>query len=359
MKRILIVRPDGIGDFVIFSAVLEKYKEFYAGYQIDILCHPNVRDLVIAIPFVNKVYVLDKFKLNHKKYLFYFLYILFKLNFNRYEKVIYPVYSPLKEVDGIVKLIQAKEKIAFGGDKANNPVNEPHSRNNIFNILIESAQEKMSEVDRNVEFIRKLGLNFQGEFKTKFWFLSQDDLNAQRLMHQEELIEKKYICLFPGAGCEIRYWNTKDWIHLIDQVLNTYPDYKIAILGYGNDLKPIDQILSGTKAQERIINLYGKTELRMLAKIIEKSLLLIGMETGAIHIAAALDVPNVCIIGGGHFRRFYPYGDLNRNRIVYHKMDCYDCNWNCIYDVTKCIKNIKVEDVFHEVGVLMNTSLTN
>ncbi len=46
MRKILIVRPDGIGDFIIFSAVLEYYAKFCSEYRIDLLCYPKVKELI-------------------------------------------------------------------------------------------------------------------------------------------------------------------------------------------------------------------------------------------------------------------------------------------------------------------------
>ena len=86
---------------------------------------------------------------------------------------------------------------------------------------------------------------------------------------------------------------------------------------------------------------------------------LIGNETSAIHIAAAVRTPSVCILGGGHFGRFIPYKlekepDGPLPIPVYYKMTCFNCNWNCIYPIKKgeptpCIKDITVDHVWKKV----------
>ena len=57
-------------------------------------------------------------------------------------------------------------------------------------------------------------------------------------------------------------------------------------------------------------------------------------------IAIAAGIPTVGIMGGGQAFRFYPYGDLEKHRVVYKRMDCYDCNWHCIYQEPLCIIEI-------------------
>ena len=82
-----------------------------------------------------------------------------------------------------------------------------------------------------------------------------------------------------------------------------------------------------------------------------------------IHIAAAVKTPSVCILGGGHFGRFLPYpknllGQCEQI-VVYKKMDCYGCNWNCVYtkrrnEVVPCVQQIDVDMVIKAVHELLS-----
>jgi ADP-heptose:LPS heptosyltransferase len=99
-------------------------------------------------------------------------------------------------------------------------------------------------------------------------------------------------------------------------------------------------------------NIIGKTTLDRLAGILSGSNAFIGNDSGTLHLAAAVGCPTVCIMGGGHFGRFFPYGDPGKNRVVYKKMDCFGCGWVCKYDRPRCIEQIAVEQV---VGVIEET----
>ena len=344
---------------MIFSAVLEEYAKLYAGYKIDLLCQPKVRDLAVAVPYLNDVFCIDPFKVGRKKYFPYYFYILCVLNLKGYEKIIYPVYSRTIENELIIQHIRSKEKITCEGNNSNDPNDERFARNRNFTKIIPSDPGEKPEIERNAEFLTGLGGHIKEErLNPKIWFRSQDQISANKILSDHNLKQKEYFCIFPGAGFDIRWWDHSSWIELIGKLTSRYPEFKIVLLGFGRDIIPIQAIIDGLSVEEkaRVVNLYSKTRLRALAKILQWSRFCIGMETGATHIAAAVDAPYVCLIGGGHFGRFYPYGDLSRNRIVYHKMDCYGCNWRCIYDVAKCIKNIKTDDVFGEVQMLMNTS---
>ena len=106
----------------------------------------------------------------------------------------------------------------------------------------------------------------------------------------------------------------------------------------------------------------GQTTLWELAGLLRQSRLTISNDTGAVHIASAVGTPTVCILGGGHFGRFVPYpelaGQTNYLKVVFHKMPCYGCNWECVYHIKEgepapCISNISVDAVWNEVKSLL------
>jgi hypothetical protein len=107
-----------------------------------------------------------------------------------------------------------------------------------------------------------------------------------------------------------------------------------------------------------IIDACGRTTLQELAGTIASAKLIITNETGAAHIAAALGRPAVTILGGGHFNRFLPYPIENHCvRSAYQRMDCYGCNWRCIYkpaDPGPCILKVTVDDVWTLVGGVLD-----
>lgn len=352
MKRLLIVRPDGIGDFVIFSAVLEEYTKLYPDSKIDLLCLPRTKGLVESIPFINRVVYVDSLKFFGKKHIPYTLFSIIRLLFLKYDKVIYPVFSRTKGGDTIVKFIRAKEKIAFDGNSSNDLDNSRFKRNAYYTKIITSDKCEKTEIERNVDFLNRLGSTIDVKtVKTRIWYSENDEGVFKNLRDDNNLYENNYITIFPGAGSQIKYWPRVKWISLIGKFLKKNHDIKIVLLGFGNDSVIIRKIIDGLHECEKrhIVNLCNKTTLRVMAKVIERSRLLVGSDSCVVHISAAVGTPNVCIMGGGHFGRFYPYGDLNKNRIVFKDMDCFNCNWQCPYPTIKCLDEIVVDDVWDEV----------
>lgn len=76
---------------------------------------------------------------------------------------------------------------------------------------------------------------------------------------------------------------------------------------------------------KNLINLTGKTTLENALNLIANASLLIGNETGPVHIASLWSIPTIMFYGGGHFGRLLPEKAILASR----PMPCYYCNWNC------------------------------
>ncbi len=355
-KRVLILRSGGIGDFVIFMYFLKDYRELFKDHLIYIVCNKNAKELIETCPYVDHIKYVDFNKIFRKKHWVYTCIKIMEFSFFRFDMVLNSVYSRSRHEDQFIKSIPAKEKIAFDGDDLNYAHRAKGKIDAVYTKIINSAEVSISEFDRNVEFIKHLGaakLNLNGH--PILALSSKGEQACGRLLETLGLADKDYAVFFPGAGHQIRCWDPHRWHALIVRFLENYSHMHILLLGQGADIAEINKITdcfnSRLPAQLEIV--HNRTNLMVLSKIIERSKLFVGVETGPTHIAAAVGTPNVCIMGGGHFGRFYPYGNLDKNRMVFKRMECFGCNWNCIYDKSLCIADISAEEVLNEIKSLI------
>jgi ADP-heptose:LPS heptosyltransferase/GT2 family glycosyltransferase len=89
-----------------------------------------------------------------------------------------------------------------------------------------------------------------------------------------------------------------------------------------------------------------------LAGLMAQAGLYFGNDTGAMHLAAALDVPVVAVFGGGTWPRFVPAA--RRGAAVVHPLPCFGCGWDCAFGDAPCLGEITVADavagVEHALG---------
>lgn len=84
-------------------------------------------------------------------------------------------------------------------------------------------------------------------------------------------------------------------------------------------------------------------ELPLLAALLAESALYFGNDTGAMHLAAAVDAPIVAVFGGGTWPRFTPAA--RRGVALVQPLPCFGCGWDCVFENAPCLGGITVTDV--------------
>jgi ADP-heptose:LPS heptosyltransferase len=99
------------------------------------------------------------------------------------------------------------------------------------------------------------------------------------------------------------------------------------------------------------LNFSGRLQLAESAALLANCRLAAGVETSLAHIVCALSVPNVIVLGGGHFGRFMPYSP--KTTAVCLPLECFNCDWGCRYPDTYCITGIKPTTITQAVRIAL------
>ena len=111
---------------------------------------------------------------------------------------------------------------------------------------------------------------------------------------------------------------------------------------------------NGVKA----LTLAGKTDLRILASLLERFNLFICNDTAPLHIASAMNTPTVAIFGPSKSNETGPYGNINR---VVEKD--FPCRYTCDEDVcnhtvhNECMKTITPDNVYEAANYILKQEL--
>src|SRR5204863_265417 len=115
---------------------------------------------------------------------------------------------------------------------------------------------------------------------------------AQGLGRQRPLVG-----LHPGAKAPARFWESHRWARVADQ-LSFQHSAEVVLLGGPGEEAIADEIQQ--HAQHPLRNLAGRTTLSALAAALTRLDLLIALDSGPGHMAAALGTPSVVIYGPGN-----------------------------------------------------------
>jgi ADP-heptose:LPS heptosyltransferase len=344
-KRLLIIKTDAIGDYIIVRNFIEIVKSSaeYKDHEIHLLGNPIWRDIATTYDcdWVTEFMFVKDNDLYESPYKL--LKLGWRLFRNNYDVVLQPTPTRRLINDAMAILTAANQLIAHDGDTVGILPRYKRKTDKLYTRLIQLPQEIYFEFDSNVFYFEQV-------------------LNKKLAINGPYLPtkggERNGIVIFPGAGSVKRGWEKEKFFDLIERIM-AKTSQLVCITG-GPAETAIAKYLVDHFPGTNITDLTGKTTLPELIELIGSATLLVSNETSAIHIAAATKTPSVCILGGGHFERFAPYPQHMAYRpvCVYEKMDCFDCNWNCIYQTPAnaphpCVSIVSVEQVWNATEPLL------
>lgn len=358
IKKLLIIRIDAIGDLVIFSDVLPYYRELYprGEWHITLLCNRVCVSLAERCPHIDELIVFDPHRFTRD--LLYRRKLLKQIRYAGSDIAVYPTYSREPFGDELIRLSGATERIGYDGDCNNISPEQKANNDKHYTLLIPSRAGIVLETERNQDMVRALGARVDGTACSTLALSKEDEEKARCLLIDNNVCDDKpFVVFFPGAGWVRRQWPVERFAELAKRIDRRYGLTSVICGGPGEEglAEQLLELNDGTP----LINLVGKTDLVELAGIIKKSKILISNETGAVHLAAAVHTPSVCILGGGHFGRFVPYSVQSSIAAVYRTMDCFGCDWEC-YDTdenecTPCIKRVDVDQAMEKVTMILSS----
>ena len=346
LDAVLVVRLDGIGDFILWLDSAKELRNLYPDKKIVLCANAVWAGLAEHFPYWDEVMAVERNRLLED--LIYRYKIFIKIRNQHFLIAIQPTFSRESLFgDSLIRITGAMHRIGSQGHM--NPsyrnVQDKVKSDTLYTMLIPAENRSMMELKRNAEFIRGQG--------AKDFISSVPKIEKLLDLPQFLQIEKPYYVLFPGAGWDSRMWSSAKYSQLIARLCKSL-GWQAVLCGSSDERRICDEIIESS--DHPAVNLAGKTSMGELVEMIRNANLLIGNETSAIHIAAATDTPSVCIVGGGHFGRFMPYDSDNKSNTilpiaVFNKMDCFGCDWKCIYPAKPdepcppCITGIDVDQV--------------
>jgi ADP-heptose:LPS heptosyltransferase len=339
--RVALVRVDAIGDFVIWLHSANRYRSLFPDRKIVLIGNSLWSQLAESFSYWDEVWGID-FRL-YKKNLFYRWRMLREISKAGFEIAIQPAYSrnPLNG-DSIIRATCAKRRIGSAGDLSNITEKKRRTTDKWYTSLVPASCRDITELERNAEFINHLTGDAIEPKLISFPILKE---NIDKFS-----ITTEYVIIFPGASWHGRQWPADRFAKLIRNIKGEFSLYPV-LCGSSAEWDLCQDIIN--KSEVTCLNVAGKTSLIELIELTRKAKFVVGNETSIIHIATAVGVPSICITGGGHYGRFVPYPesvDGIKPRVVFEKLPCFGCNWQCSQDyngkdAVPCIEKIQVDSV--------------
>ena len=159
-----------------------------------------------------------------------------------------------------------------------------------------------------------------------------------------------------GTKVQAKDWGTDNWRATLTQLAAELPNHRIVIVGAPQEAE--DSATAASAWGERSLNLCGQLSPRETAAVLAHAQLFLGLDSGPMHLAAAVGTPVVAIFAARNRPvHWFPFGP--QHRIVYHKTECWGCGLEtCVEQRKKCLTSITVEEALTAIRKSLSATAT-
>ncbi len=299
-EEVLLVRPDGIGDYMLFRQSLRALRNFFGDKRITLCGNAAWRSLAEGLDadcFDIFLSVERQHFLTDKQYRHRFLLDIRKRGF---ALAINPVLSRDYIGDSLVLASGAPERIGFSGPAHNISYLARALFNRSYTKLFTPDPRPLFELERNKEFLMQLRIGPE--------HIKSFHERPSRTMQSDVRPEVRTVLgspiFFLGGSEQSKRWRTEKYARILPFV-SKLCNKPVLLLG-GNDVQQ-DTVRIAEKHPETAFSMAGSTTLLELAILTANTPLLVSNDSAASHMAAVYGVPAVVIANGQYAGRFHPY----------------------------------------------------
>lgn len=135
------------------------------------------------------------------------------------------------------------------------------------------------------------------------------------------LVGERMVVLHPGTAGPDKLWFPERWAQVVDAL--QADGARLVLTGGPGEEALVAEIAA--RMRDAALILVGKTSVGQLAALLRQADLVLGVDSGPLHLAAAQGVPSLHLYGPGDEGRFGPWGDPLRHVVVREALWCSPC----------------------------------
>jgi ADP-heptose:LPS heptosyltransferase len=374
--RISVIRPDHLGDHVLFSGAWKHLQKRWPEAEIILYAPKFAINLLEHCPYIRSIRPSEQLEEDAlcRKPLRWVPQFresgsiaraiqLTRRQFARgncnykTDILLLPLRTPLRKYHHLVRYIPSRIKIGID--------NQPRGSTSIVSCLVKTFYtSRMEAFGLPKDFpeleLNRLFLNFLGcdvptaNLWPEFWTTSADRQFAEDWLPRDGGL---VFGLAPGVPARKDKQLPPGWFA---DTFRSMSNHKCRLVFFGTAaeseyIQAVINELSRLDKFTEIKNLAGRTTPRQLVECVRNCDLVLSQETGFLHIAVALRKHALGLIGGGYFNRFFPWGEPDLVHPIFNQMDCFNCDWICKYDTLRCLQEISPS----KASISINAALAN
>ena len=303
ISKILVIKFGGIGDILLTTPVFPNLKAYFPDATINLLTLRHSRDILIDNPYLTRAFTYDPSE--DKSWC-----LIKNIRKQKYDLIIDLFGNPRTAL--ITFLSGAKYRFGF----------QFRGRNYAYNISAKGRGGEVHNVEFNLDALRALDI----PIVSTNLYLPTNIVHkefADSFIKSSGLDNKTLIGISKTGGWESKRYKSDDYIELINKLNKIYDVCFLLIWGTKKEKEDCEYI--SAKIENRNAVVIPDSPIKYLGALIKKCNLVIGNDSGPLHIAVSVGTPTLGIYGPTNPNLQGPYGNKNLS-IVKEDLDCLYCN---------------------------------
>jgi len=316
IKKVLIIKWGGMGDVIQSSAIIEDILTNFKNHQIDLNTLPAWKILFSSEKRFNKIWGFS-FTKSGLGLTDIFKWIL-KIRSEKYDLIIDLQTNDRSRIMlSLIRFSSFRPLHIIG----NHPV---------FPYTIKSNTFIDGPFDRMQRTIAAIGIKSK-TIQPKICISEKAKNSALVIKKKYGLKSKQYVAFIPGSSRQnkLKRWGVKNYIKLAELI-----NKKIILIGGPDDAEDCNLIAKNNK---NIINLCNKTNLLELIELFRGCQIIIGNDTGTLHLASTTNTRIIQITGPTNPKLVQPIS--NNSISIQAEIECKSC-YKKYCSHHSCMKNI-------------------
>ena len=312
IRRLLVVRTDRLGDMALTTVALQDLRQHFRKAKITVLAPPAPLALLESHPSVDRRVELTDAGLPDELV-------------GRFDLAI--DFTPADPLRGALLVARTRAPLRAGFRGGGREV--------FFNIRAPHSNRRRHLIDRNRDLLEALGVPPFARFPKLVVTAEEAERARSRLAALGAAAPR--VTVHPGGHYPSQRWSPECYADLVTLLTGHSAAACIVLSGPGEEPE-VHRICASTPDALST----GPLTVRELMAVLAVCDLFVGNNSGPLHIAGALGVPTVSVMGPTDPERFSPRGI--DDRVVRHDLPCSPCDRGRCWHHT-CLRGIEPVEV--------------
>ncbi len=329
MQKILIIQTAFLGDTILITPLINAVKDCFPCSLIDIVTLPKNSIVFQNNPSVNEIIPFDKDK-----------------KFNSFLKLVKEIRASKYEIAFLPHSSLTTTLLAYFG-KIKRRIGFDRRVSKYFLTDRVDFRTNCLRIEKNLDLLKIYSDKKYG-MQTRLYIAENDKKYAENKLKN---ISDKIVAIAPGSIWTTKRWGRENYINLLKKL----PDKIFFVfLGAKEDYDLCQNIVENLPSHN-CLNLSGKSSILQSAAILQKCDLLLCNDSGAMHIANAVQTPVISFFGPTV--KDLGYFPFRENDFVFEvDLPCRPCGKHghkeCPLGHHNCMKKITPEMVHSKIKAL-------